>query len=154
MNVEFINPFLEATVNVLSTMATLEAKPGKPTLKQDNVARGDVTGIIGMTSPRFKGSLSLTFTEPVILEIVKRMLGEEIQEIDETATDLAGEITNMVSGGAKKSLVEKGYDFDMAIPAIVAGKEHTVDHRFDGPKIIIPFQCDYGQFFVEVCFEQ
>ena len=30
MNVEFINPFLKATANVLKTMAFTESTPGKP----------------------------------------------------------------------------------------------------------------------------
>ena len=42
MNAEFINPFLTSLTNVLSTMANLELSPGKPKLKKDDVARGDV----------------------------------------------------------------------------------------------------------------
>ena len=117
MKAEFINPFLESMVNVLSTMATLDATPQRPSIKQDNTARGDVTSVIGMTSPQVKGSLAITFSEPVLLEICRRMLGEELPGINDVATDLAGEITNMVSGGAKRLLGEKGYQLELEIPA-------------------------------------
>lgn len=153
MKADFINPFLESMTNVLSTMAMLDAKAGKPLIKDSETARGDVTGVIGMTSTQAKGSLAITFTAQVLREICKRMLGEEPDGVDETATDLAGEITNMVSGGAKRLLGEKGYNFDMAIPAIVSGKDHSVHHKTTGPKIIIPFETDHGAFFIEVCFE-
>lgn len=153
MQVDFINPFLESMINVLSTMAMLEVKAGEPMVKKNETALGDVTGLIGMTSPQAKGSLAITFTSQVLLEICKRMLGERPDAVDETATDLAGEITNMVSGGAKRLLGEKGYDFDMAIPAIVSGKNHTVHHKTGGPKIIVPFETAHGAFFVEVCFD-
>ena len=35
MNVEFINPFLASLMNVLSTMAQTQLKPGKPRIKTD-----------------------------------------------------------------------------------------------------------------------
>ena len=77
MNVEFINPFLESIVNVLSTMAQLEAKPGRPMIKKDDVAQGDVTGLIGMTGEQARGSLAVSFSEQAILEISKQRLGDE-----------------------------------------------------------------------------
>ena len=61
MDVKFINPFLDATINVIKTMAMVELKPGKPFLKKDHVARGDVSGIIGMTG-EITGSLSVSFS--------------------------------------------------------------------------------------------
>lgn len=153
MNVEIINPFLESMVNVLSTMAMLESTPQRPSIKQDDTARGDVTGVIGMTSPQVKGSLAITFSEAVLLEMCKRMLGETLTSLNDDAADLAGEITNMVSGGAKRLLGEKGYMFEMAIPAVVSGKGHVVRHQSRGPKILIPFTTDFGNFYVEVCFD-
>ncbi len=153
MKAEFINPFLTAILNVLSTMAMLEAKPGKPTRKNNQVACGDVTGIIGMASDQTKGTMAITFTEPVILEITKRMLGEELTEIDETVSDMVGELTNMVTGGAKAVLSEKGYSFDMAIPSVISGKNHVISHKSKAPIVIVPFTSEAGDFFIEICFE-
>ena len=154
MNVEFINPFLTAIMNVLSTMAMMEVNPGKPYIKKNEVACGDVTGIIGMASDQAKGTLAVTFTEPVIREITKRMLGEDISEIDDTVCDMVGEITNMVTGGAKSQLSEKGYHFDMAIPSVIAGKNHIIHHKSKAPIVIVPFKTDAGDFFIEICFEE
>ncbi|GAB4350242.1 MAG: chemotaxis protein CheX [Gammaproteobacteria bacterium] len=153
MNVEFINPFLNSIINVLTTMAMLEVKPGKPSLKKNAEASGDVTGLIGMTSDRAKGSLAITFSESVIIEVAQRMLGEKPSGIDDTVTDLVGEITNMVCGGAKRELAEKGYDFDLAIPGMIKGKNHSVTHKAKGPAILVPFKTEFGAFYVEVAFE-
>ena len=43
MRAEFVNPFLLSLMNVMSTMAQLELKPGAPRKKSDDVARGDVS---------------------------------------------------------------------------------------------------------------
>ncbi len=47
MDAKIINPFITATVNVLETMAFVKSEAGKPHLKKDNVAQGDVSGIVG-----------------------------------------------------------------------------------------------------------
>lgn len=81
------------------------------------------------------------------------MLGEAPANINEEVTDMVGEITNMVTGGAKRMLGEKGYEFDMATPIIVSGPNHTITHRADGTKIMMPFESDFGRATIEICFE-
>ncbi|MDN3379595.1 MULTISPECIES: chemotaxis protein CheX [unclassified Pseudoalteromonas] len=154
MNVEFINPFLASLLNVLSTMAQTELKPGKPRIKKDEIACGDVSGLIGMVGPQTRGSFSITFDESLALTIMERMLGERPDSVNEEVTDMVGEITNMVTGGAKNLLGEKGYDFDMATPIVVSGSEHTITHKSEGAKILIPFTSDSGNANIEVSFDK
>jgi chemotaxis protein CheX len=153
MNVEFINPFLTSLMNVLETMAMTKLQPGKPSLKREEVSRGDVSGVIGMVGPQTKGSLSVTFDEELALSIMEKMLGDRPDAINEEVTDMVGEITNMVTGGAKNMLGDKGYDFNMATPTVVSGKNHTINHQCDGSTLIIPFTSDCGGAFIEVSFD-
>ncbi len=153
MNVEYVNPFLSSLVNVLSTMANTTIVPGQPRIKKDEIARGDVSGLIGMIGPQTKGSFSVSFEESLALEIMFRMLGERPKAINEEVTDMVGEITNMVTGGAKRILGEKGYEFSMATPIVVSGKGHTITHKCDGPKILMPFDSDFGKVHIEVSFD-
>ncbi|WP_018692006.1 chemotaxis protein CheX [Algicola sagamiensis] len=153
MNVEFVNPFLVSLQNVLKTMAHVDLAPGKPRLKKDEIARGDVSGLIGMVGPQTKGSFSISFDEAIALEIMERMLGERVTYINADVTDMVGEITNMVTGGAKNMLGEKGYEFDMATPLVVSGKGHTITHKGDGQKVIIPFNSQIGNVHIEVSFD-
>ncbi|MGB0835188.1 MAG: chemotaxis protein CheX [Psychrobium sp.] len=153
MNVDFINPFLDSLLNVLKTMASTDLKPGKPALKKNAIAHGDVSGLIGMVGPTTKGSLSISFEESLALKVMHRMLGEAPDTINEEVTDMVGEITNMVTGGAKNLLGEKGYEFDMATPIIVSGKNHAITHLCDGTKIMIPFTSEDGNAVIEICFD-
>lgn len=154
MNVEFINPFISSLLNVLSTMAQTDLSPGKPKIKKTEVAVGDVSGLIGMVGPQTKGSLSITFDGELAMTIMERMLGERPEKIDEEVTDMVGEITNMVAGGAKNLLGDKGYEFDMATPVVASGKDHTITHKCEGPKLIMPFTSDFGAAHIEVCFDK
>lgn len=154
MKVEFINPFLSSMLNVMSTMAQMELTPEKPQLKESEISKGDVSGLIGMVSPETKGSLSITFEGPLALAAMKNMVGEAPDEVNEEITDLVGEITNMVTGGAKRLLSEKGIEFDMATPMVVSGKNHTITHKADGPIVIIPLSSKHGKAFIEFSFDK
>lgn len=133
-------------------MAFVEPRPGKPYLKSTNQAQGDITGIIGLTGA-VKGSLALTFTEKCILNIVSNMLGDKIEVINGDIEDAVGEITNMVSGVARKKLEYQGMIVSAAIPTVVLGKGHSIMHVLGGPSIIIPFDTDAGAFVVDVCMK-
>ena len=152
MDVQLINPFINATLKVLETMALVKAKAGKPFLKKDTTARGDVSGIIGFTGET-NGTVSVSFDESCILKIVSSMFGEEIIEINSEITDAVGEITNMISGQARQELEGIGRTFHGAIPTVVTGKAHEIRTNTKGPKIAIPFDTAAGSFTIEVCLE-
>ncbi len=154
MDTTLINPFLNSVLNVLSTMAKLKATPGKMSLKKGQVALGNVTGLIGMVGNKVKGTFAITFSDEVVLEIAKRMLGEELTKIDDTVIDLVGELTNMVTGGAKRILSEDDHKFNMALPSVISGENHVIIHNSKVPIIMVPFSTESGDFFIEICFEE
>jgi chemotaxis protein CheX len=153
MDVKLINPFINATINVLETMAFITVEAGKPYLKKDNLAVGDVTGVLGLTGIA-NGTISVTFEEECILTVVSNMFGEHMKELNNEIADAVGELTNMISGQARRELEEMGKVFKAAIPSVVTGRDHTIIHYTDGPKIAIPFITKNGEFTIEVCFER
>jgi len=153
MKAEFINPFLNSLLEVLKTMASVELAPQEPRLKTDRKSQGDVSGVIGMVGPQTKGSFSVSFEKGLALKIYANMLGEEIEDISDEVTDMVGEITNMVTGGAKRILGEKGYQFDMATPTVISGTDHEISHKVDGPRLAMDFNSDYGRAVIEICFD-
>ena len=151
---EIVRPFLESTLNVLKTMAFLDPKPGAPFLKSGGEPRGDVTGIIGLACETAQGSLVLVFPKATILEIVSSMLGEKFESVTQDVLDCVGELTNMISGGARASLVKVGLKFEMAIPTMIQGDHHIVEHKTSGAVIVIPFTISSGTFYIEACIKE
>ncbi|WP_369854446.1 chemotaxis protein CheX [Candidatus Thalassolituus haligoni] len=151
MNVEYINPFVETINNILATMASMTCEYKKPYVKPDDAPLGVVTGLIPMAGDTVRGSLAISFSEGAILMISSLMLGEEISQLDDSCRDLTGELTNMLSGGARKLLWEKGFDFEMAQPQLLFGDD-LVAHAVNGPVLVIPFETKAGPFFIEVVF--
>ena len=154
MNAEFINPFIAALLNVLQTMAQTELVPGKPKKKNDNQAGGDISGLIGMVGDTIQGSMSISFDKGLVLEIMHKMLGEKSENIDSDVQDMVGEITNMICGGAKNELGQKGFDFGMATPVVVSGTNHTIKHQVNGKKMVMPFSHESGMLYLEMCFNK
>jgi len=152
MDVNLVNPFIEATLHVLSSMACTKATAGKPFLKKDNIARGDVTGIVGLIGEA-RGTISVSFTEACILSIVGNMFGEEITQINEEVKDAVGEILNIVSGQARQKLEGQGRILKGAIPTVITGRNHSITHITKQPIIAVPFETGNGHFTVEICIE-
>ena len=153
MDVKLINPFINATLSVLETMAFITVTAGNPYVKKDNVAVGDVTGVLGLTGVA-NGTISVSFEEKCILTIVSNMFGETMEKLDDDISDAVGELTNMISGQARRELEQIGKVFKAAIPSVVTGKNHSIRHYSEGPKIAIPFSTEGGEFTIEVCFER
>jgi chemotaxis protein CheX len=149
--VEIAKPFVEATVNVLSTMAMIQPKPGRPYVKKDKEAAGDVSAVIGFTGDK-KGSISVTFTKESALSVVTNMLGE-VEDPVQDIKDAVGEITNMISGQARAGLQQMGLNFHGSTPTVIFGDGHTIQHVSKGPVMAIPFVTEAGEFTVEFSFE-
>jgi len=153
-----VNALLDSFMRVLANMANIELKTGlptgEPTPKTSTVALGDVSGIIPLNSVEIDGSMAISFSKPVILDLAKRMLGEEFDSIDDTIKDLTGEITNMIAGGTKRVLSEHGYDIDMATPKVIAGVNHDIIHHVGDTTIIIPFHLESGDVYMEINFDR
>ncbi|PCI30616.1 MAG: chemotaxis protein CheX [SAR324 cluster bacterium] len=154
MKVEYINPFIIATRKVLSTMAFMESKPGRPSLKalNDFKALGDISAVIEL-SGESKGSIGVSFTKKCVLEVAKQMFGEEYSEINEDIEDMIGEIVNMVSGEARRELAKLGFHFSAGIPVSMKGENHELKHFVSARIILIPFMTNSGPYYIEACFD-
>ncbi len=152
-DVNFINPFLGAVINVLETMANVKVKPGRPYLNKHGTSVGDISGIINI-SGHTNGVISLTLSKDAILTIVNNMLFESYTEINDEIVDAVGELTNMIAGQARVKLSEQGQKFQAGTPKIIIGKGKDLEHIPNAPILAIPFSLSSGgSLVVEASFE-
>ena len=150
--VEIAKPFITAVTMVLSTMAGVTPTAGKPYVKKNLRASGDISAIVGITGAH-RGTISLTFSRSCAVHLVKAMLGDDISDIIQDTSDAVGEITNMVSGQARAGLAEMGIILQGSTPSIILGDNHTLAHVSSSPIIAIPFSTESGSFTLEFCLE-
>lgn len=152
VDVTFINPFLEATMKTLETQASTLAYAGQVYVKpRGEKFSGDISGVIGLVSDAFTGSVVISFPAATFLQILSRMIGEECTEINDMTRDGAGELTNIIFGQAKIVLNKAGFGIKTALPSVIAGMDHSVVPMTNGPRVAIPFTTDVGPFVVEIC---
>lgn len=127
-NVDFVNPFLEATKTTIETMTGIEVTAGKPrTKKRTELAFGDISSVIILTGQK-DGQLAITFTKRCVIKVISSMLGIEIKYIDINVRDAVGEIINIIAGVGRQKLAKQNYVFSASIPTTIVGERHFVDH--------------------------
>lgn len=153
MDVRYVNPFLNGVLEVLGTMARIQVVPSKPILKKSRRALGDVSGVMTLTGEA-RGTLSASFSFGLLQQIMENMLGESVDRVDDDVKDMVGELTNMVAGVARQFFEKQGRRLIASIPMVVAGKGNYLPHGLHGPLLVIPFQGERGDVYVEAAFRE
>jgi chemotaxis protein CheX len=147
MKVEYINPFLNASISVFSTMLGVNLSRGEPYLKNGAQPNHEVSGIIGL-SGKGRGMVVVSMCREVALGAASKMLGETCTEINADVSDAVGELTNIIAGAAKAKLED--LCMSISLPTVVTGKSHCIDFPKNTMPICIPFDCAWGTVTVEV----
>ena len=138
MDIKYINPFIIATQTVFKTMLGISADMGKPILKTINSASGDVTGVMGLVGDK-KGTVAISLRERGAKFVYKTLVGEECESINKDVVDAIGEITNIISGQARKEFEKNGINLSAAMPMVIVGKDVELNFITKIPIISLPF---------------
>ena len=156
MEVKYINPFVIATQTVFKTMLNIEIGLDKPIIKKNNTTTGDVTGVMGLAGDK-KGTICISFTDKGALFVYKTLMGDEHDKISSEVVDAIGELTNIISGQARKELEKAGVNLKAAIPTVVVGRGVELHMISNAPSISLPFHFSIGNdtenLFVDFSFE-
>ena len=106
-------------------------------------------GFSGLAS----GILSISFPVETALAIAGRMLGVEIKVVDETVSDAAAEMVNIIGGGAKAKFTQGDREpIDLGLPTVVRGNSYIVNYPTSSVWIEVPFESEMGCFSIRVTF--
>jgi chemotaxis protein CheX len=139
MEVKYINPFVVAAQTVFKTMLSIELALGKPTLKEAKTTSGDITGIMSMVGDR-KGTIAISFREKGALFVFNSLMGDSAEALSPEVVDAIGELTNIISGQARKEFESTGVNLKASIPMVVVGKPYETNFITKHPIISMPFR--------------
>ncbi len=146
----YLTPLIESTKNVLSKMASMDAEFKGVYFKNSLRVLGDVSGVIGI-SGKTEGTVIITFLWNLAKRVIANIMDVKENEINaEMIHDGVGEIINMISGSAKKSLLEVSYDFQLSIPTIIVGWGHEVGHPENATIAVLTFDVGDQAFVLHV----
>lgn len=149
-----LNPILASTRAVFESMLGCVPQRTALTLNTRATTSYDISGVIGITGSA-AGTIVFSLSAAVAAAAYERLTGQPLDEVpsderDARLSDVVGELTNMIAGGAKARLQQMS--LSLSIPNIACGKGHVV--RF--PTSIVPmslaFESEIGPFSVDFGF--
>lgn len=150
IDINFINPFMEAAVKVLEITSQTKSERESVFVRKDDSIFGEISTMISINPGKGQvGRLTISFDKPCFLGIANRMLGEKFSDINDDNKDVAGEICNQVYGFAKKKLVTNGYQVLTALPSVIYGDKHQISHVVKGFVLAARFRTPDGVYVVE-----
>lgn len=154
MKIEFIAPIVTATVSSLKTLLGMETRQGQAHASKVFATPQEscYVAVIGMAGS-VSGSVVMTFLRDTARKFVGKMVCGDPGSDDDVA-DGVGEIVNIIAGNAKTILNQQNLGLSLALPNVLQGQEMRVHPPEGVPAIVIPFQCELGDFTVQLAFTQ
>ena len=147
---QYLNPFIYSTKNVFSTMGSMEIAYKGVYFKNDYNLLGDVSGIIGLSGAA-EGMVVVTFYWDLAQEVISRIMGVGQDDISpDLINDGVGEIINMISGSAKKDLMDTPYFFQLSLPTVFVGWQHEIGHPEKANVAVLIFDYEDKSFAIQV----
>ncbi len=147
MRIEFINPFVKATLDVFHTMLGCALTRGPLSVKHEHTPAYEVSGIIGL-SGACRGMIVVSVGRDTAIAAAEVMLGLRPEGLDADVMDAIGELTNMIAGAAKTQLEE--HRLTIGLPMVICGKAQAIAFPSQATPIIIPFESQLGPVCVQV----
>ena len=151
MKAEYINPFLEASINLFREHLKFDIKNNTPFINQDSQNLNEVSAIIGLAGD-IAGAVVLSFTRETAIAMASRFSGQTYHALSKEVIDAVGELVNIIAGNAKKDLL--GFRIEISLPGVITGNTYKINWPHGVPVITIPFESDAGIFSVNVSFKQ
>ncbi len=155
LEVKFMNPFIDSTINVLRITTGTEAIKEEINVSKGESFKGDISAFYPIHSPVFEGFFCLSFPKETYLKVMSKLLYTEFDEINDENRDGVAELCNQIFGNAKAFFNDKlKTQIQMSTPSITVGEKHSISSVFKAPRIVVKFSTDCGHFFVEVSFQK
>ncbi|HEY8347892.1 MAG TPA: chemotaxis protein CheX [Symbiobacteriaceae bacterium] len=153
MKVEFLNPFVYAGMQVLSSEAGVSRwELGKPYLVRMDKTRHAANVVIGVTGAVY-GLVIYGMDLAVAKAVVKAMVGAPLKLNDPMAESALGELGNLITGLASTLLEEKGYPCRISPPAIVRGTAVRLT-EVTIPMVVVPMTTALGAIHIQLALEE
>jgi chemotaxis protein CheX len=153
MKAEYMNAFIEATLETFKSMCGVSFKRNGSIKKVDGeiVDTDELMAICGLTGD-VKGAVMLTTPLDTGMKLVSKFLMEEITEVNCDLMDGWGEIVNILAGAADAKI--KGYRINLALPSVVYGRDSRFYAKAGNPFVIVPMEIKgIGPFSLGVSME-
>jgi chemotaxis protein CheX len=120
MNAEYINPFLVSATKVMKDMVFVDAKIGKPYMRETNFEAGTSVILLGVVG-QIKGQAIISISDDVAIDIASKMCMTPLTVLDDLSRSACCELGNMILGNTATVFSSKGIIIDITPPTMCSG---------------------------------
>jgi chemotaxis protein CheX len=121
MNVEHINPFIEASKTVMKTVANIDISLGRVYLKTSPYSSETLVVVVGLMG-ELRGQVIFSMDKNVAFKIASAMMmGMSITKLDEMSKSAIAESTNVILGNAATLFYNRGINIQITPPSLMMG---------------------------------
>lgn len=153
MLIDYINPFVEATFEVMSEILNSPVRRGQLQLKRLGEGMKGIAVIIGVTGS-VSGRIIFDMTEDVALKLSSKLNDESFSTLNELARSTIAEIGNMVTARAVTKLSKESRSFNFSPPTLIVGTGISIFEGEDIEALIIPIDTGYGMIEINIAFKE
>lgn len=143
MNAEYINPFIEASSNIITQTTGLPFQLEKAYIKDTPYANDNVLVLIGLTG-KISANAVMAFSKEAACKIASAMMmGMPVTELDDLSKSAVCELCNMIFGHVATLFSEKKLSVDITTPLLIM-KDHEQHNIHKDVIISVPFLFNDG----------
>lgn len=148
MNVKFLNPFLDAAIEVLKVECEINAVKGNLSLQKSALTSDEITVMLSLIG-QVQGIVLYGLSISTAISLVSSVLGQEFSSFDNLAQSGIAELGNVITGRATIKLSEAGYSANISPPTLILGKGVSIS-TLDFQRIVVPLSFDKGSMVVHL----
>ncbi|SHI83072.1 chemotaxis protein CheX [Clostridium cavendishii DSM 21758] len=152
MDIKFVNPFLDAFLNVMPQLGFTNVEKKSLSVKGKNIKSIGVMLIVGLIGD-IKGNVAYGIDMESAKKIASTMMmGMPVTELDEMAKSAISELSNMITANASTNLANMGTNINISTPTLMVGTEFEAKMNTD-KVLCVELLVDGNLIEVNIAFE-
>jgi len=154
LKVEYINPFIEASLEVINQTTNFKPTIGRIFAKNNSYSGDGVVILIGLTG-KISGNVVLSLSKKLALTIASAMMfGMPVNELDEMSKSAIAELANMILGHTANIFFQNHMNIDITPPTVLTGENIQLTPT-KSVTVCIPLNFDGGESLqIDVSYQE
>lgn len=152
MRIEFINPFVESSVEIIEEVSGAKVERQEIVLRNKITKISGIAAIIGVIGEA-DGRLLFDMTEETALNVASAMNDEKLTEMNTLTRETLTELANMITGKAITKLHAMGFKFKMTPPSLVTGRDMSITD-LGVEVLVVPLKTSLGEIEVNIALKE
>lgn len=148
MRIDYLDPIIEAAINVMSEYTGAPVERGTMKLTSDCCTTKDVGAIVGVAG-EVEGRVILEMGKDTAISIAGALNNEVFTDLTPLALDTLMELTNVLVAHAVSALNDKGFKFRLTPPFIFSGS-NLCFFNMNIESLVIPLKTRAGELILNV----